>query len=90
MATQADTVIVGAGPAGYCTAIALARRGFVNIHILERCPAVSWHNSSKAYSYVLFPFAKDVLRDVLGVENVDSAGTYVQDLCCCDRAACWS
>jgi 2-polyprenyl-6-methoxyphenol hydroxylase-like FAD-dependent oxidoreductase len=74
MSVYANALIVGGGPAGYSTAIALARNGVKDIHVIERSPWVDWHDPIKAYSYVLFPFAKDVLRDVLAVEDVDGTG----------------
>ena len=86
MPDGASAVIVGAGPAGYCSAIVLARCGFQSVHILERCSSADYHTASKAYSYVLFPFAKDAMREVLGLESVESAGVISSPcLVCCQH-----
>eukprot|EP00966_Prymnesium_polylepis_P046244 1071098-Prymnesium_polylepis.1 len=38
VAPPSNTLIVGAGPAGLSTAIALARRGYKNIEVVDRLP----------------------------------------------------
>lgn len=70
---RADAIIVGGGPAGYATAIALARQGWQHICVLERSPSVDWHEPTKAISFCLFPHGKDVLRE-LGMHDIDTAG----------------
>lgn len=44
-------IIAGAGPAGLCCALALARRGLSDIHVVERNPSSTIFEVDKAYLY---------------------------------------
>ena len=66
-------VVAGGGPAGYATAIALARRGFRDIVVLERAPTASWFDETRSIVFGLTPPAKAVLRE-LGLDDIDHAG----------------
>ena len=72
--SHAGVIIVGGGPAGYATAIALAQQGYKDILVLERSPTVDSFEPTKTFTYALYPHGKDVLRD-LGMRDIDHAGT---------------
>jgi len=40
-------VVVGAGPAGLACALTLARRGYQDIHVLERNPSATFFEQDK-------------------------------------------
>lgn len=66
-------LIVGGGPAGYATAIALAHSGYKNIQIVEQTPSAGFFDPSKSFTYALSCAGKHVLRDI-GVHKVDDFG----------------
>ena len=66
-------LVVGGGPAGFTTAIALAVQGCTDIVLLERSPSVDYFEPTKSFVFGLFPHSKDVLRK-LGLTNIDRAG----------------
>ena len=70
---RAGVLVVGGGPAGYATAMALAQHGFTDIRILERAPSARYYNPGKALAYALFATAKNTLRR-LGMDGVDDLG----------------
>ena len=85
---HAGIVIVGGGPAGYATAIALAQQGYKDILVLERSPTVDSFEPTKTFTYALYPHGKDVLRD-LGMRDIDHAGAhrYRASMLCSDAIA---
>lgn len=46
-----NVLIAGGGPAGLAAALCLARRGYSDIHILERNPSASYFEVDKSYLY---------------------------------------
>ena len=84
MCVAAGVLVAGGGPAGYATAIALAKRGFRDIVVLERGPSASFFDATRSIVFVLTPPAKQALRD-LGLSNIDHAGARRPPLGC---AAC--
>lgn len=74
-------LIVGGGPAGYATALALAQHGFRDITLLERSASAAYFDSSKGFVYSLLPIARQVL-DSLGVTALDEVGALSLQLAC--------
>jgi kynurenine 3-monooxygenase len=68
-------LIAGGGPGGYAAALALARAGFEDIHVIESNSSASYYEETKAFCMVLFPHGKEVLRN-LGVLDIDQAGAH--------------
>lgn len=61
-------VIIGGGPAGLATAIALAKRGWQNITVLEKRPTPDYYEPDKSYSYQIDGRGQK-LTDLLGLTS---------------------
>ncbi len=48
---QHNVLIVGGGPAGFATALMLAKRGWKNITVLEKRPAADYYEPDKSFNY---------------------------------------
>lgn len=48
---RCNILICGGGPVGLASALSLARRGYTNIHIVERNPSASYFEVDKSYLY---------------------------------------
>ncbi len=46
-------LIVGAGPAGFATALMLAKRGWENITVLEKRPTADYYEPDKSFNYLI-------------------------------------
>ena len=46
-------LIVGGGPAGFATALMLAKRGWENITVLEKRPSADYYEPDKAFNYLI-------------------------------------
>ena len=69
----AGAVIVGGGPAGCATAIALARQGMRNITVIEESASTEDFDPTKAFTFVLSPSGKHALKQ-LGIQGYNSIG----------------
>ncbi len=48
-----NVLIVGGGPAGLATALMLAKRGWKNITVLEKCAAADYYEPDKSFNYLI-------------------------------------
>ncbi|KST64417.1 FAD-dependent oxidoreductase [Mastigocoleus testarum] len=48
-----QTLIVGGGPAGFATALMLAKRGWKNITVLEKRPDADYYEPDKSFNYLI-------------------------------------
>ena len=48
-----NAVIVGGGPAGFATALILAKRGWHQITVLEKRPAADFYEPDKSFNYLI-------------------------------------
>lgn len=48
-----QVLIIGGGPAGFATALMLAKRGWQNITILEKRPTADYYEADKAFNYLI-------------------------------------
>jgi len=48
-----QVLIVGGGPAGFATALMLAKRGWNNITVLEKRPTADYYEPDKAFNYLI-------------------------------------
>ncbi|MEL7035239.1 MAG: NAD(P)/FAD-dependent oxidoreductase [Cyanobacteria bacterium J06592_8] len=48
-----NTVIVGGGPAGFATALMLAKRGWNQITVLEKRPSADFYEPDKSFQYLI-------------------------------------
>lgn len=46
-------LIIGGGPAGFATALMLAKRGWQNITVLEKRPTADYYEPDKAFNYLI-------------------------------------
>lgn len=46
-------LIVGGGPAGFATALMLAKRGWTNITVLEKRPTADYYEPDKSFNYLI-------------------------------------
>ncbi|BAY86322.1 hypothetical protein NIES267_58280 [Calothrix parasitica NIES-267] len=46
-------LIIGGGPAGFATALILAKRGWKNITVLEKRPSADFYEPDKAFNYLI-------------------------------------
>ncbi|MBO3461432.1 FAD-dependent monooxygenase [Aetokthonos hydrillicola Thurmond2011] len=63
-----NVLIVGGGPAGFATALILAKRGWTNITILEKRPAVDYYEPDKSFNYLIDGRGQK-LTDFLGLTS---------------------
>lgn len=64
---------------GLTTAIALAKRGFKSIRVLEQAPAADHHEPTRAFTFNLSTPSRNVFKD-LGVEKLDTSGLKFEQL----------
>lgn len=50
---QQKTLIVGGGPAGFATALMLAKRGWRDITVLEKRPSADYYEPDKSFNYLI-------------------------------------
>ncbi|WP_414621869.1 FAD-dependent oxidoreductase [Calothrix sp. CCY 0018] len=48
-----QVLIVGGGPAGFATALMLAKRGWTNITVLEKRPTADYYEPDKSFNYLI-------------------------------------
>ncbi|AFY52765.1 2-polyprenyl-6-methoxyphenol hydroxylase-like oxidoreductase [Rivularia sp. PCC 7116] len=48
-----QVLIIGGGPAGLATALILAKRGFLNITVLEKRPSANYYEPDKSFNYLI-------------------------------------
>ena len=48
-----NAVIVGGGPAGFATALMLAKRGWHQITVLEKRPSADFYEPDKSFNYLI-------------------------------------
>ena len=46
-----DALIVGSGPCGIAAALLLEKRGWKNIHLVERMPTPTYYDKERAFMY---------------------------------------
>jgi 2-polyprenyl-6-methoxyphenol hydroxylase-like FAD-dependent oxidoreductase len=51
--SHGKVLIVGGGPAGLATALMLAKRGWINITVLEKRPAADYYEPDKSFNYLI-------------------------------------
>lgn len=75
---EATVLVVGGGPAGLGSAIALAREGWKNVVVVEKAPSSGVSDVTREYSYLLGKRALDFAREVKFLESLEAASTAVQ------------
>ncbi|KAJ9515963.1 hypothetical protein QJQ45_016867 [Haematococcus lacustris] len=66
---KSGVVIVGGGPTGLATAMMLAKRGWTDITLLERRPALDHEERERSYVYMIDGRGRKFLRKVPGLED---------------------
>jgi kynurenine 3-monooxygenase len=64
-------VIVGGGPTGFAAALALAKRGWSDVTIIETRPSPDWFERDKAFCYQIDGRGQSYFSETLGLRNVD-------------------
>lgn len=65
--------MVGGGPSGYATAIALSKQGFKNIIIFERARSSSFFDPTMGFVYNISAPGRAALSEI-GMDNVQDLG----------------
>lgn len=76
---EIHSVIVGGGPVGLATAIALAKRGFKSITVLEQAPAADHFEPTRAFTFALNPPSRHALSNI-GVKDLESTGLKFENI----------
>lgn len=66
--TKENVLIVGGGPAGFATALMLAKRGWTNITVLEQRIAADYYEPDKSFNYLIDGRGQK-LTDFLGITD---------------------
>lgn len=66
-------VVVGGGPAGLATALALEKLGYNNIIVIEKLPSGSF-DDSRAYNFLLDPRGLEIIKEIGVLAQVDEKG----------------
>jgi kynurenine 3-monooxygenase len=66
--TKENVLIVGGGPAGFATALILAKRGWKNITVLEQRVAADYYEPDKSFNYLIDGRGQK-LTDFLGLTD---------------------
>jgi kynurenine 3-monooxygenase len=67
-AAKENVLIIGGGPAGFATALILAKRGWTNITVLEQRVAADYYEPDKSFNYLIDGRGQK-LTDFLGLTD---------------------
>lgn len=85
MEFAAGVVVVGGGPSGYATAMALSKHGFKDILVLERSESAGTYNPTVGFIYNISGPGRQALKEI-GVTHMADIGT-ISLLVNCSRSS---